>query len=68
MPVCAADCRSPPPDSRRPSSLLRSALSAPPVIVRGVGHAEDEQSLPLVRGADFPRREQSSLNLETQAE
>lgn len=33
-----AACKSPPPLAVRPSSFFRSADSAPPVIVRGVGH------------------------------
>jgi hypothetical protein len=32
-----------------------------------VGHCEDEQAFALVRRADFFRREESSLNLETQS-
>jgi hypothetical protein len=32
----------------------------------GVGHAEDEDALALMARADFRRREQSSLNRETQ--
>jgi hypothetical protein len=32
----------------------------------GVGHAEDEQSLPFVRRADFRRAEQSALNRKAQ--
>jgi hypothetical protein len=38
-------------------------------LAAGVGHVantEDEDALPLMRRADFLRREQSSLNLETQ--
>jgi len=33
----------------------------------GVGHGEDEQALADVARADFRRREQSSLNLETKS-
>jgi len=32
-----------------------------------VGHSEDEETLPLVRRADFCRREKSSLNREAQS-
>lgn len=38
-------CRSPPPEFKRPNSLLRSALSGPPVTVRGVGHADNGAEL-----------------------
>ena len=47
---CAVACKSPPPLSVRPNSCFRSALSGPPVGVRGVGH--EERSLPDVRCAD----------------
>lgn len=59
--------RSAPPASLRPNSCFRSALSAPPVTVRGVGHAKDEQPFPFMREAHFLRREESSLNRATQA-
>ena len=60
--VCAAAWRSPPPELSRPSSRFRSALSPPPVIVRGVGQSKDEQPQPLVRRANFLRRKESRRN------
>lgn len=58
----AAACRSPPPDSVRPSSCFRSADSAPPLIVRGVGHGDEIEAVSTVgrpdvgSGKQIPRR------------
>lgn len=38
------------------------------MIAVGVGHAEDEETLPLVARANFSRRKQSDLNRETKFE